>query len=71
MMAWQGLSSTLFFLGIVLVVGKIFYIISVIGNNGLMAKRPIDWITDGEVILIFFFLVLAVLGLTIHEFFYR
>ncbi|XP_071082812.1 inositol 1,4,5-trisphosphate-gated calcium channel ITPR1-like isoform X3 [Haliotis cracherodii] len=65
-----GLGPTLWLLGGLNVINKFIFLISLMGNRGTFSK-PINVIlTDFEFIYHVIYLLLSVLGLCVHEFFY-
>ncbi|KAL5260489.1 hypothetical protein ACHWQZ_G010582 [Mnemiopsis leidyi] len=62
-----GMNFTLTFLGLCQVVGKAMYLISYLGNRGF--KRE-NLKRDGELLYRNLYMVLCILGLVVHNFFY-
>ncbi|XP_033744403.1 inositol 1,4,5-trisphosphate receptor-like isoform X4 [Pecten maximus] len=65
-----GLEPTLWLLGALNVINKGIFLISLMGNNGTFTKPPSQVLRDFQFVYNVGYLILCVLGLCVHEFFY-
>ncbi|XP_055999570.1 inositol 1,4,5-trisphosphate receptor type 1-like isoform X4 [Ostrea edulis] len=65
-----GLDTTLWLLGACNVINKGIFLISMMGNQGTFTKLPKQVLTDLRFMYHIIYLVVCVLGLCVHEFFY-
>ncbi|XP_041347721.1 inositol 1,4,5-trisphosphate receptor type 1-like isoform X3 [Gigantopelta aegis] len=65
-----GLGPTLWLLGSLNVINKFVFLISLMGNRGTFTKPLHTILTDFEVMYHVCYLLLCILGLCVHEFFY-
>ncbi|XP_064633177.1 inositol 1,4,5-trisphosphate receptor-like isoform X3 [Lineus longissimus] len=65
-----GLEATLVLLGVLNVLNKFIYTISIIGNQGTLTRTWWQIITNFELNYNLIYLVMCVLGLAVHEFFF-
>nr|XP_022296372.1 inositol 1,4,5-trisphosphate receptor type 1-like isoform X13 [Crassostrea virginica] len=65
-----GLEYTLWLLGACNVINKGIYLISMMGNQGTFTKQPRQVLTDFKFMYHIIYLLVCILGLCVHEFFY-
>ncbi|XP_018320612.1 inositol 1,4,5-trisphosphate receptor isoform X2 [Agrilus planipennis] len=65
-----GPEPTLWLLGILTVFLKGIHLVSIMGNHGTLTKTYYQIITDAELLYHISYLVICILGLTMHPFFY-
>ncbi|CAF1295313.1 unnamed protein product [Adineta steineri] len=65
-----GLGPTLWLMGAIQVLNKGVFLVSFMGNNGTFSKSRYENVTNFELVYHVGYLLLCVLGLCVHEFFY-
>ncbi|KAI0235730.1 Inositol 1,4,5-trisphosphate receptor type 1 [Lamellibrachia satsuma] len=65
-----GVVPTLTLLGVLNVLNAIMFMVSTMGNCGTFTKSLLDILTDFKFIYYLGYIMVSVLGLTLHEFFY-
>ncbi|XP_074645592.1 inositol 1,4,5-trisphosphate receptor-like [Tubulanus polymorphus] len=65
-----GLEPTLLLIGVLNVINKCVFLVSLMGNRGTFTKSLPHILTDIELLYHIMYVVLCLLGITVHEFFY-
>ncbi|CAF1314468.1 unnamed protein product [Adineta steineri] len=65
-----GLGPTLWFMGTLQVLNKGVFLVSFMGNNGTFSKSRYENLSNFQLVYHVGYLILCVLGLCVHEFFY-